>query len=78
MDEKKELVEPNMKQLEHNIIESLNEMSPKIDYMIEATHENKGSTHVEQISNNKNLQEDLTPIVDLSTRSQIDGDRVHC
>jgi hypothetical protein len=53
------------KKLVAKIIQTLDERLPKSDNVIEGTHENKGSIHVEQPSNNKHIQEDLTLIVEL-------------
>jgi hypothetical protein len=36
-------------------MEALKGRFPKIDKVSEGTHENKGSIHVEQLSNNKNF-----------------------
>ena len=49
------LMDKKMKELKNSILQTLDGMLPKSDIVTKVTHENKGSIHVEQLSNNNNF-----------------------
>jgi hypothetical protein len=55
MDENRDQMEKKMDELKISILQTLDGRLPKSDTVTEETHENKGSIHVEQPSNNKHF-----------------------
>jgi hypothetical protein len=55
MEQLEQKIEGKLEQMEQKILETLNGRLPEIDKVYEGSQENKGSIHVEQLSNNNNF-----------------------